>query len=379
MDKMPKAEEQRIVSALEVAVKTANDGATPDEAIVKAASDAQFGPETVKRMVEAFNVSKTLGHLKKASADRSATFPIANIENIIGTMWPADPETPQKSAALGLHPDYLIDAPADITGLLKAAQLTELPPLTDKVAEPYQQDRGTAVQKAIHDHEKLARLRDDCESTFRETFMKIWGCLDKAAAYYRQVGPVEDFEMVEKRAHATFGPAVKNFMDMLYEGANLGDHRLQVKRASADDLVGQQMHFDYSAEPYCHIADAMACTKAVLDLRKQAQDIQAVEHRHALSNYDRLPPQPVVAAIEAELRKTSADQDVTGRAKAIYRDIRRELASHEHVKAAEVAPAPVEAPPEPTIRPLAEITHGYKPAPEPVEKQASDLDDLFQE
>jgi hypothetical protein len=307
---MNKQVEEAIVEALSKAVKQANETGKPDEAIVKAAVDAKFGPQKVMRMVEAFNVSKTLHHLKTAGDARAENFPIANTENIIRSIWPDEPETPAKAAAAGLHPDYLIDPLDNLVGRITklSCEQIKLPPLTDKTAEEYGRDPQHLAVKAANEHDANASLLRQVESMCNEVFMRINGCVDKAAAYYRRVGDREPFDLLEKRAYATYGPAALSFLDMVYSGADLGNRRLNIKRASDDELGLQQMHFDDAKEPYSHVADAVTATRALLNLRKQASAVREYMHMHALGNIDRLPPQPVEQAIEYFLNKAAAHQ-----------------------------------------------------------------------
>ena len=81
MKKLSKADERKAMLALETAIKHANEGMDPSAAIVKAAQDSQLEAPMVHRLVEAFNVSKTLNHFKKsAGSDRAGSFPIASPE-----------------------------------------------------------------------------------------------------------------------------------------------------------------------------------------------------------------------------------------------------------------------------------------------------------
>ena len=95
MKDLPKADERRIVTTLEQAVKLAAAGSTPNDAIVKAAGDVKLPMQAVQRICEAFNTSKTLSHFKKtAGTARAESFPIVDTAVVLQTLWPAKPETP---------------------------------------------------------------------------------------------------------------------------------------------------------------------------------------------------------------------------------------------------------------------------------------------
>lgn len=315
MKKMDKAEEKRIVEALEKAVKLANDGMSPDDALVKMANEYKFPAESVKRMVEAFNVSKTLAHLKHAKADvRGDSFPIAGVENILGKLYPAEPETPASKSAAAPSQEYGTDDTTDYVALLtKQADMIEIPPLTDKKADPYPRELGADSRQAIVKRAKLEQLHAKARGGFKTVFLKVCELVDKAADYWRKVGPREDFSLVEKRAYATFGPLAGTIMDMIYERGRLDDGRLQIKRASADELGGQQMHFDPSDPPYSYISDAARFSIDLARLRKEAGDIQQTMHEHTLAHVHQLPRRQVCESIAYMLKQAGRepnDQDV---------------------------------------------------------------------
>jgi hypothetical protein len=324
MKDMTKAEEKAIVGALEEAVKLANEGNEPNEALFKVAQEKKLAAEVVRRMVEAFNVSKTLSHLDKTAGDaRAHTFPIASAENILQRMFPAEPETPKSKAAELLSDELGRPLP----DMMKAAGCA-LPPMTDKTAEPYARDPEALAKQALDERQKLTLLLKQAEDAYRHVFFKLWEQIDKAAAYWRQSGPKEAFELVEKRAYATYGPPARTLMDIIHNAGNLGAGKLNIKRA--EEMPDQQMHFDSNAEPYHYVADALLLTKEVNRLAKEAATIQQAVDDHAVSNMDRLPQQHVFEAISRHIDKQARDmpgfteQDRPEKVKDIYRALKRE-------------------------------------------------------
>jgi len=309
MRKMDKGEEQKIVEALEKAVKLANDGSSPDDALTKVAEDYKFPAEAVKRMVEAFNVSKTLAHLKHAKADdRGNSFPIASVENILGKLYPVVPETPASKSAAALSPGHWVNDVTDYVALLtKQADTVEMPPLTDKKAAPYAYEVDPHAHQAIVKRAKIEQLYHKARGNFKSMFLKVCELIDKTADYWRQVGPKEDFPLVEKRAHATLGPLVGPIMDMIYMRGDLGNQRLQVKRASADELGTQQMYFDASKPPYSYISDAVHFARDLARLHKEANDIRQLMHEHTLAHVSELPRRQVCESIAYMLKQAGRE------------------------------------------------------------------------
>lgn len=69
------------------------------DGIVKVAKENEFTPEEVKRLVEKTNTAASL-HLLKTAKDRKATFSLANLEQVLQQVFPADNEPLAKSAAV---------------------------------------------------------------------------------------------------------------------------------------------------------------------------------------------------------------------------------------------------------------------------------------
>jgi hypothetical protein len=306
MNDLPKEMEERIFAALGKAAKLANGDMTPDEALTKVAEDEKFTPQITQRMIEAFNISKTLSHLKKsAEAARAKSFPIADPEAIIGSIWPEDPATAAKEAGEAIHTDYLFPTEID-PDLMKVAKVTVLPKMVSATPEPYATDPGALAKKAIDDQNKLWLLHKQAKDAYREVFFKLYGTVDKAAAYWRRVSPKTSFEEAEKRAYSCFGDAGMAFMDLVYTAGHLGARPLLVKRA--EEMPTTQMVLPAAHEPYKTINDAVFLSKELCKLAKEVGKVEATMHEHALCNFDRLPPQPVEAAIDFFLPKEASDE-----------------------------------------------------------------------
>lgn len=77
-----------IVEAVKVAADLAAAGTDPTEAIVKAAGDIKANEHVLQRMVEAFNTSATLTHMKTAGNEKAASFPIADYDKAKKSLFP---------------------------------------------------------------------------------------------------------------------------------------------------------------------------------------------------------------------------------------------------------------------------------------------------
>ena len=330
MKKLSKQDEQTALTALESAIKLVGGGMTPDAAITKAAQDAKLGPQMIQRMVEAYNVSKTLSHLDKAAgADRADPFPIADTSAVLKELFPMAPATEQEKVAGAVHPDYLAHAPRP--DFMKVASLPELPRMTDKVPAAYERDPAALAKRAIDERSKLQLLYKQATGAYREMYYRLMGEVEKAAAYWKRFGDKMPFDVIEKRAYATYGPMAKSLMDMIERVGGLDDRRIHVKRAAASKLGTQQMSFNIDETPNCHIADAILFAKQICQLRKEAAAIKATIHEHAIGNIDLMPERHVLEAIEHFLPKEAKkdmpgflEQDRPKKVKSVYSVLKRE-------------------------------------------------------
>lgn len=334
MKNLSKEDEGRAMGALKAAVSMANEGTDPSDALAKAAEDAQLPPQLTQRLVEAFNTSKTLSHYKKASdGEKAKSFPLADPAVVMEKLYPEQPETVQTKAAEALHPDYWVGSNT-VQSLTKAAAAT-LPPIGNTTPpEPYERDPAAFAKSALDFRNRLSAGLAHVEETYRGFFNRMMGQMDKLAAYWKQVRPVESFELVEKRAYARYGKPAKTFMDMIYAAGDLGNTRLSVKRASADDLGKQEMVFPVDEEPYFHVASAMLFADVANTFRKEAGAIRDLMHDHTIKNVHFLPPGMVEDSINYVLDKEAKDkkkdmpdfldQDRPKKVKEIYKALKRD-------------------------------------------------------
>jgi len=73
---------ERIEKVLNASIALHNEGTPASEAVAKVASDNDLNPETISRVVEAFNIAKTKAYVKIAK-DKTADFDIANKKDVL--------------------------------------------------------------------------------------------------------------------------------------------------------------------------------------------------------------------------------------------------------------------------------------------------------
>ena len=236
MEKLSKTDETRVLVALENAIDSVNRGTAPNDAIRKVAEAQQFSPQIVQRMVEAFNVSKTLSHMKSASgSERAASFPLADATAILSVMYPEKVLTSAERKCAEYRPAGVTEREDFMT----VRRDVKLP--TSKVAA-YPTDPQMEAHRQFNRRDALRKEAEVERSAYRTRHMRAWGLAEKAAEYFRYVDH-EPFETVEKKAMAAYGPIGKSCMDLIYSVGGLREKR-------AKEAPTQQLIFDRTREPY---------------------------------------------------------------------------------------------------------------------------------
>lgn len=88
---MSTARQQEIVEAVKTAVDLHNGGESPSGAIAKVATDLKMNEHEAKLMVDAFNTSKTLAHMRSTDGqEKAASFDLADYDEVIKLAFPKD-------------------------------------------------------------------------------------------------------------------------------------------------------------------------------------------------------------------------------------------------------------------------------------------------
>jgi hypothetical protein len=295
MDMMDKAAEGRIVRAIEEAIELTNAGAHPNDAITKQAEEKQFGPKIVQRMVEAYNTSRTLAHLKHASGyGRAEDFPLASAKTILARLYPEDVVSPARKAASFEHSDYRY--PEEINFMRKGAG-TKPPPLTSKKAAPIPRDPAVTAQRNYDIKAGLEKKAESLKSDYRQKHYTLWGHVKAASDYFHKLYR-EPFAVVEEKVAGEFGVVGRTLMDLVYTQGNLSE-----KRSALKDI--RQLTYDVEMEPYGHIAHAVKAAASVYVAAEVATD--AREALETFCEKHALPYEKAAASVEDEVAPALLD------------------------------------------------------------------------
>lgn len=226
METLSKAEEGRITSALERAIDLVNAGSAPNDALHKVAEAERFTPPVIQRMVEAYNVSKTLSHMKHASgADKAKAFPLADAVAIVDRMYPPEVVSPaEKAAALRLPGEYARPEERSFMRSDPAAR-----PLAKAAVERYPRDARIHTHYLCDKRLGLQKRADSARSEYRIKMYDLTAHIQKAASYFKFLDH-EPFELVERKAAGEYGKVGRDFMSMVHEAGHMRE-----KRAAQND------------------------------------------------------------------------------------------------------------------------------------------------
>ena len=179
---------ENLMAALEVAVNHYNGGMSDNEAVVKAAADAEFNADQTQRLVESFNSAKSIYFLKFAD-DRRDQFTLAEADKVLPALFkPSAPAAgPAKKAAAGLYDYSAYNVPEPYFGgqfELEPSGMRSWAWPTVKKASDYTLD---GLHRALRQHVKIARqFAERCDSTAQQSEMYYGDCLRKLAAFIKQ-------------------------------------------------------------------------------------------------------------------------------------------------------------------------------------------------
>jgi hypothetical protein len=192
MKPLSRQEESRLIGSVEEAIGYTNNGMSPNEAIEKVARDRQYTPEYINRMVQAFNKSKSVFMLKKASADtRANAFDIADASVIIKNIYEpemskvanASPELPGSMLEVDFHSGNLADKLASLRDERAAAR--DIHP--------------NSAYKRLHDHMHTCKgIQEQLYFKIQEHKYAMEKAFQKAAEY---MAPMSSRELKKVAQH----------------------------------------------------------------------------------------------------------------------------------------------------------------------------------
>jgi hypothetical protein len=109
MKSLSAADESRVMAAIEKTADYVNGGLTPNDAIIKAAEEAQIPPGHVNLMVHAYNTGRTARQRQvgDTALEKAADFPLADAGVVLEALYPSQVKTAAQTVREHvLSPEY---------------------------------------------------------------------------------------------------------------------------------------------------------------------------------------------------------------------------------------------------------------------------------
>jgi len=269
------AQERTLSDALVSAIKRANAGDAPNEALAKSASEYGLTPQFACRMTEAYNASKTVKYLQSTEGEKRAQdFELADRDEVLRFMYNAEPKDApaEKASVFALGKTYTLDRSTS-KNVEKAA--------SDKSATEADvvKQRGPALRQ--NKITKLSSMIDRLDRMGQEIRMELAHARDqvlKSACELEatlRIPGHESFEELERRVISTYGSMGKKAMDIVWGMSDF--ERLGEKRASTPDrllIMGVGPEYSAARDLMSNLEKAARIDQEFQDWQKQRKQVQ---------------------------------------------------------------------------------------------------------
>lgn len=193
MRALSKEAEQKLITAIERAASLVNDGAAPNDAIVKSASDANIPAGHINLMVHAYNTGRTNKQREVGddAAEKAADFQLADSNVVMSALYPATVKT---SAALQqnsvISTEYAVSPKGFISrhnaAQKKTAAATYSPP--EKTWTPAPRDELAAARRDYSRRAAEKRAEEEVRRQATAAHSKAAASMEKLCEYFRVPG-----------------------------------------------------------------------------------------------------------------------------------------------------------------------------------------------
>ena len=277
MQFMSPKRQQEIVDAVKTAADLHTAGTSASDAIAKVASDAGFNANEAKLMVDAFNTSKTLAHMRTSEGvEKAASFELADYDEVAKVL----EQTEEKTA---LATDYEFDtripdyrkATQDYTELTEkiAYQVIEdsngvSVPL-DKVSETLDTADDLVMRKACDAVDYWRKEADVKRAEYDSLRFHVSDACSKLAEYFSRAGYLQQWPTFAKEAENLHGDIGKRVVDTL--NTEFGLSSLSDRHGCKHAVVTMP---DESTVPHKLLKVAVLSAELAADAQAEEQDLR---------------------------------------------------------------------------------------------------------
>jgi len=203
MGPLTKAAEQKLIAAIERAASLVNDGMSPNDAIVKSASEANIPAGHLDLMVHAYNTGRTTKQREQGNdtLEKAADFQLANADVVREALYPAQSKT---SAEIVRDHSVSTDYAVSPTGMLqrrKAAMAKEAAAkvaLPEKTWTPPPRDEHAAAVKAASAKRAAELAAEEIRRQSTVAHAKAAAAMEELHEYFRHPGNVSFHDAVRE-------------------------------------------------------------------------------------------------------------------------------------------------------------------------------------
>jgi len=193
MRALSKEAEQKLLSAIERAATLVNEGATPNNAIIKSASDASIPAGHINLMVHAYNTGRTnkQRELGANTLEKAADFQLADVNVVMDALYPKHVKTSAELTNNSVISTEYAVAPTGFIArrnatLNKAAAAKSVLPAPTYVPAP--RDDHSAARRAHSEKQAAQHAADETRRLATISHYKAAAAMEELAQYFRVPG-----------------------------------------------------------------------------------------------------------------------------------------------------------------------------------------------
>lgn len=271
MRSLSKEAEQKLISAIERAATLVNEGADPNAAIVKSASDMNIPAGHINLMVHAYNTGRTTKQREQSDTwtEKSADFQLADVNTVLEALYPKTVKTSSQLVSDSVVSTEYAVSPSGFLArrreeLQKAAAAQHQLPA--KTWTPPPRDEKWAVERAYSQKVVEKRAAEELRRVATVAYQKAAACMDELHDYFRKPG------------HMSFGDAlVEVDLRLGAPGVSVLNKLAAVYPHLEKQAATNQPHFGVSG-PYSLVQNVIDAVDEYNDAKARVSEPKTAAH-----------------------------------------------------------------------------------------------------
>ena len=269
--KLDAKQEKQITAALTKVADLVRDGNSPDDAIVKVATEKKLPAGYVRLMTNAYNTGQSIGNIRNGETleEKAGSFPLANAMNVLERIFPSAVKTASEiQQATDVSDDYTLSPVYWIQRRDAQEKRADIKSVQENKVAAYPGIADKPGRKAVN---KIHKLRKEAEQKRLDTIAagyRVTDGINDLTNYFRKVGHVP-LDTAKKYCVAVLGDRAGNVLDKA--AVQAGKLSKTAAHHDPDHVV------DWEAAPYCLVKEALTAVDAYVI----AKDIMAKFEKEA--------------------------------------------------------------------------------------------------